>query len=130
MATDLAKNDKNLREPCNPEEPLKSLYKRLNECVDYTTAAGEPISEVQFVHIAYGLVAETGQFQGDCRTWRAKLEPEKICTKSQAYFIEAQTDLHRLQQTSCQGRYVTGTAHNAMEISMVFENLAQATAED
>ena len=33
-ATDLAKNDKNLREPYNPDNPLKSLYTRLKECID------------------------------------------------------------------------------------------------
>ena len=62
---DLADNDRKLQETYNTEEPLKSLYTRLNECVDYSTAAGEPISEVKVVRIAYGLVLETGQFQED-----------------------------------------------------------------
>ena len=72
---DLADNDKNLREACNPDKLLESLYTSLNECVDYTTATGEPIIEGQVVPIAYGLVAKTGKFQEDCRTWRAKSEP-------------------------------------------------------
>ena len=62
---DLADNDRKLQETYNTEEPLKSLYTRLNECVDYSTAAGEPIAEVKVVRIAYGLVLETGQFQED-----------------------------------------------------------------
>ena len=62
-ATDLAKNNKNLREPYNLDEPPKSLYTRLNECVNYATAAGEPINEGQVVRIAHGFVTETGQFQ-------------------------------------------------------------------
>ena len=37
LATYLAKNDKKLREPYHPEKPLKSLYTRLNKCVNYTT---------------------------------------------------------------------------------------------
>ena len=49
LATDLAKNDKKLREAYNPDDPLKSLYTRLNECVDYTTVAGDPITEGKVV---------------------------------------------------------------------------------
>ena len=45
LATDMAKNNKNLREAYNPDDPLESLYTRLNKCVDYATAAGEPITE-------------------------------------------------------------------------------------
>ena len=69
LATDLAKNDKKLREAYNPDDPLKSLYTRLNECVDYTTVAGDPITEGQVVCIAYSLVAGKSQFQEDCQTW-------------------------------------------------------------
>ena len=63
LATDLSENDKKLREAYNPDNPLKILYTRLNKCVDYVTAVGESITEGQVVHIAYGLFAETGQFQ-------------------------------------------------------------------
>ena len=64
-ATDLSNNDKKLGEAYNTDDPLESLYTRLNECVDYTTAAGDLITEGQFVRIAYGLVAEMAQFQED-----------------------------------------------------------------
>ena len=97
FATDLADNDKNLREPCNSDEPLKSLYTRLNECDDYATAVGEPIIEGQVIHIAYSLVTETGQFQEYCRTWCSKSELENTCTQFQAHFIKAQADLRERQ---------------------------------
>ena len=45
FSMDLAYNDKKLRDSCNPDEPLNSLYTRLNECVDYAAAAGNPITE-------------------------------------------------------------------------------------
>ena len=76
LATDLAKNNKKLRESYNLEKPLESLYTRLNECMDYATAADEPIIEGQVVRIAYGLVAETGQFQDDFQTWQSKSDPD------------------------------------------------------
>ena len=62
---DLAAIGTKLREDFNPNNPLESLYMRLNEWVDYATTAGETTTEVQVMHIAYGLVVETGQFQED-----------------------------------------------------------------
>ena len=96
----------------------------------YTTAADDPITEGQVVRISYILVVETGRFQEECRTRQAKLEPEKTWTTFQAHFIEAQVDLQERQQTYRQVGYHTRTANKAMEISMAFANLAQATAED
>ena len=54
----------------NSEELLESLIERLDKCVDFATEAGDPVSETQLVRIAYGLVAETGQYPEDCRAWR------------------------------------------------------------
>ena len=62
---DLAVNNTNLQEPFNTDEPLEILYTRLNECVKYAAAAGKPVTEGQVLCIAYGLVAETGQFKED-----------------------------------------------------------------
>ena len=39
--TDVMANDANLREQFNPDDPLKSLYTRLNECVNYATTTGD-----------------------------------------------------------------------------------------
>ena len=60
---DLVANYANLCEEFNPDEPLESLYARLNECINYVTAAGKPIKKWQVVKIAYSLVAEMGQSQ-------------------------------------------------------------------
>ena len=69
LATDLAKNDKKLRESYNPNDPLKSLYTGLKKCQGYATVAGKPITEGQVVCISYSLVAGKSQFQEDCQTW-------------------------------------------------------------
>ena len=58
---DMAAKDEILRSSYNAEELLKSLTERLDECAEFATAAGEPVSETQLVRISYELVAETGQ---------------------------------------------------------------------
>ena len=47
----LVANGTNMREDFNPNNPLESLYMRLNEWVDYATAAVETSTEVQVVCI-------------------------------------------------------------------------------
>ena len=89
MAIDLTKNGTNLRETFNPDDPVESLYMRLNECVDYETAADNTVTEGQVMRIAYIIVAETGQFQEDFQNRRAKSDPETTWTIFLAHFIKA-----------------------------------------
>ena len=49
---DMAVNDEILQASYKTEEPIESLIKRINECADFATASGEPVSETQLVHIA------------------------------------------------------------------------------
>ena len=61
-SSDMAANDERLRTSYNAEETIESLIEGLNECADFATVAGEPVSETQLVRISYVLVAETGQY--------------------------------------------------------------------
>ena len=63
--SDMAANNERLRASYDAEEPLENLIKRLDECANFATAAGEPVSETQPVRITYILVAETGQYPED-----------------------------------------------------------------
>ena len=74
---DLEANYSKSWELFNPNEPLESLYTRLNKWVDCAIAADKIITEGQVAQITYGLVAEMGHFQEDCQTWRAKSEHNK-----------------------------------------------------
>ena len=89
--SDMAANDERLRASYNAEEPLESLIESLNECADFATAAREPVLETQLVHIAYGLVDETGQYPEDFWAWSN--QDDKSSTTFQAHFIEALADL-------------------------------------
>ena len=43
--TDTVANDERLQASYNSEDPLEILIKRLNECVDFATAASKPVLE-------------------------------------------------------------------------------------
>ena len=101
---------------------------RLNKCVNYETAEGEPITEVQVVQISYDLVVETGQFQFGPPGCLVVLEYDKTWMYFQAHFIMAHADLCECQETSRQGGYSSnGGVNNAIEIQQAFANMAQVT---
>ena len=60
-STDMLADDERLQPHCNTEEPLEGLIERLNECAEFAAKASELVSETQLLHVAYRLVAETGQ---------------------------------------------------------------------
>ena len=129
-ATDIAANNVKLREPYNPNEPLESLYMRINACNNYVKSAGNTITKGQIVQIMCGLISETGRFQEDCRNLQEKLYYGKTCMYFQSHSIEVQSDLIKRQQTSLQGGYSSNSStHNAVVIQESFANLAQATTE-
>ena len=118
-------NDEQLRYPYNAEEPLEGIIDRINKCADFAMASSEPVSETKLIHIACGLVAETGQYPENCWEWR--MQENKSWTAFQAHLIKAQSDPQERQNTSCQGRY---RSNNLVGIKEVFANLAQETVEE
>ena len=124
-------NDTKLQYPCNLDESIKGLYMRLNNCFNYTTAAGDHVTEGNLVQIAYVLVTETGQVQEDCKTWQAKLDCDQNYMDFQAQFIKTQAYLHKVLHTFLQTGYIRGgVTHNGTEIHQAFSNQSQATAYD
>ena len=115
----MAAKDERLRASYNAEEPLDILIKRLDECANLATAAGEPVLETQLVHIAYRLVAETGQYPEYFRAWRN--QDDKSWTTFKAHFIETQDNLRERQQISRQRGY---GSNNLVGIKEAFVNLA------
>ena len=77
------------------------------------------------------LVAETGQVQEECQTWRAKLEQEKTWTAFQVHYIKAQAYMRKRQKISRQRGYTSAVGVNIIvDICMAFTNMAHVTEED
>ena len=70
-----------------------------------------------------------GKLHKDWRTWWVKAEHNKTWMDFQYHLIEAQADLHELQQTYCKGGYTSGGVHNILGIQDTFANLEQEMVE-
>ena len=89
-AADLAVNDTHLQEAYNANDPLQSLYERLNKREYYAAVTIDTITEGQIVWIAFGLVYETRKYIEDFHIWRLQPESDRTYTYFQDQFIEAQ----------------------------------------
>ena len=60
--TDMEENKYQFHVAYNFKEPLEILIKRLNECVDFATAASDPLTKGHIISIVYVLAANTVQY--------------------------------------------------------------------
>jgi hypothetical protein len=58
-AVDLDHNWENMRKAWEPQQPVESLFKRIQDCVDCAEAGGITISEAQKLHSVYSKIFAT-----------------------------------------------------------------------
>jgi hypothetical protein len=68
-AVDLECNFENMREAWDPQQPVETLFKQIQDCVDYAEAGGITIVEAQKLSTAYTKVFATGIFHSACHRW-------------------------------------------------------------
>ena len=81
--TDLSLNDKAMKKPYDPNQPIENLFEQINDAVEYAAAAKNPYTNAQIESTAYQLVFNTGVFSLDCKEWRK----QPAATKTWANFI-------------------------------------------
>ena len=75
---DLKKNNKCLKESYDLNQPFEVLIDQVEDAVDYVSVGNVPYTAKQIVNVAYNLIFETGIYNDNCKTWRAKPDNDKI----------------------------------------------------
>jgi hypothetical protein len=75
-AVDLEHTWENMRKAWDPQQPVESLCKQIQDCVDYAEAGGITIIEAHTLQTAYTKIFETGIFHSACRRWNGRLAVE------------------------------------------------------
>jgi hypothetical protein len=76
-AVDLEHNWENMSKAWDPKQPVESLFKNIQDCVDYAEAGGITISEAQKLQAVYAKIFATGIFHSDCRHWNDRNPPDQ-----------------------------------------------------
>jgi hypothetical protein len=82
-------NFKHLRRAWDPQQPVETLFKKIQECADYSDAGDVPIGPSQQINVGNSEIFATGHFMSACRRWIEKPAAEKTWTHFKSHFAAA-----------------------------------------
>jgi hypothetical protein len=137
-AVDLEINFEHMRRAWDPQQPVETLFKQIQDCADYSEAGGVLIDHPQQINVGYTQIFATGHFMSACRRWNEKPSAEKTWTHFKSHFAAAHRQHKQMQgESSATARYHSASAAMTQNEDQMVEatigalaNLATATAED
>jgi hypothetical protein len=123
-SVDLENNSEQMRCVWDPQQPVESLFKKIQDCADYYEAGGVIIGHPQQIHVGYTKIFSTGHFMSTCRRWNEKPNIEKIWSQFKAHFDAA----HR-QHKQIQGEYAETSGYHAAnsDVDKTEDQMAEST---
>jgi hypothetical protein len=71
-AVDLEHNFKNMRKTWDPQQPVETVFKQIQDYVDCAESEGETVGPAQQISVAYTNIFATGIFMSACHRWNEK----------------------------------------------------------
>jgi hypothetical protein len=84
----------------DPQQPVESLFKQIQDFADYSEAGGIIIGHPQKINVDYAKIFSTGHFMGACRRWNEKPNIEKTWAQFKAHFATAHRQHKQMQGES------------------------------
>jgi hypothetical protein len=96
-AVDLKINFEHMRRAWDPQQPVESLFKQIQDCADYSEAGGVLIGHPQQINVGYAKIFATGHFMSACRRRNEKYTIEKTWTQFKSHFAAAHRQHKQMQ---------------------------------
>jgi hypothetical protein len=137
--TQLAENYNKMTAPINFQDPIETLFKKIEDGVRYANAGTQPYTEAQYVNIAFLLILNTGAIPDACRDWQRRTPMNQTWAEFQREFSKAQREQRIISSTASGAGYHTSNVaehyeHTPVPADAVFvtamANLATATSAD
>jgi hypothetical protein len=137
-AVDLEINFENMRRAWDPQQPVESLFKQIQDCADYSEAGGILIGHPKQINVGYAKIFATGHFMSACRLWNEKHLIEKTWTQFKSHFAAAHCRHKQMQgeSSATAGYHYANVAVGKNEDQLseatigALANIATATAAD
>jgi hypothetical protein len=100
IAVELEINFENNRRAWDPQQPIESLFKQIQDCADYYEAGGVLIGHPHQINVGYAKIFATGHFMSACRWWNEKHTIEKTWTRFKSHFAAAHRRHKQMQGES------------------------------
>jgi hypothetical protein len=88
-AVNLEINFEHMRRAWDPQQPVESFFKQIQDCADYSEAGVVLIGHPQQINVGYAKIFATGHFMSACRRWNKKHTIEKTWTQFKSHFAAA-----------------------------------------
>jgi hypothetical protein len=99
-AVDLEINFEHMRRAWDPQQPVETLFKQIQDCADYLEAGGVSIGHSQKINVGYAKIFATGHFMSACRRWNETPSAEKTWTHFKSHFAAAHHQNKQMQGES------------------------------
>jgi hypothetical protein len=121
---DLEHNFEQLRRAWDPQQPVDSLFKQIQDYANFSEDGGVIIGHPQQINVGYAKIFATGYFMSACRRWNEKPTIEKTLAQFKAHFSAA----HR-QHKQMQGESAATSGHHAAnaDVGQTEDQMAEAT---
>jgi hypothetical protein len=137
-AVDLEINFEHMRRAWDPQQPVESVFKKIQDCADYSEAVGVLIGHPHQINVGYAKIFATGHFMSACCRWNEKHLIEKTWTQFKSHFAAAHGQHKQMQGESAAaaGYHSSNAAVGQTEDQLTEEtigalaNLVTATAAD
>jgi hypothetical protein len=137
-AVNLEINFEHMRRAWDPQQPVETLFKQIQDCADYSEAGGVLIGHPQQINVGYAKIFTTGHFMSACRRWNEKPPAEKTWTQFKSHFAADHRQHKQIQgESAATAGYHSANAavtHNEDQMAEAtieaLKNLATATAAD
>jgi hypothetical protein len=96
-AVDIEQNFENMRKTWDPQQPVETLFKQIQYCVDFAEAGGVTIGAAQKLPSAYSKIFNSGKFNSVCRRWGEKIEADKTWNNLKINFGAAYRQHRQMQ---------------------------------
>jgi hypothetical protein len=131
-------NFEHMRRAWDPQQPVETHFKQIQDCADYSEAEGVPIGPSQHIDVGYAQILAAGHFMGACRRWNETPAPNKTWTHFKSHFAAAHRQHKQMKgETAAHAGFHSANAAMTQNEDQIDEatigalaNLATATAAD
>jgi hypothetical protein len=137
-AVDLENNFEQMRRAWDPQQPVESLFKYIQNCAYYSEAGGVIIGHPQKINVGYAKKISTEHSMSACRIWNENPNIEKTWAQLKAHFAAAYRQHKQMQGESAatSGYHAANATMGQTEYKMAeatiraLANLDTSTATD
>jgi hypothetical protein len=85
-AVGLENNFEHMRRAWDPQQPVESVFKQIQDFDDYSEAGGDLIRHPQQINVGYAKIFVNGHFMSACRRWNENPLADKTWAQFKAHF--------------------------------------------